>query len=84
MKVSLSRLAPLALGALAAAALGTAVAGAGTTHSTADIRDGGTLTIGLAEEPDAPDSSQPQPRDSLELGGCGRQRPRERAVAAAR
>jgi len=55
MKVSLRRFASLALVAACVAALAAAVAAARTTRSTADIRNGGTLTIGLAEEPDALD-----------------------------
>src|SRR5690242_13183678 len=55
MKVSLRRFASLALVAACVAALAAAVATARTTRSTADIRDGGTLTVGLAEEPDALD-----------------------------
>jgi peptide/nickel transport system substrate-binding protein len=55
MKVSLGRFATLALVAVAVAAIGAAVAAARTARSTADIRNGGTLTIGLAEEPDALD-----------------------------
>ena len=55
MKVSLRRLASLALVAACVAALVAAVAAARTTRSSADIRNGGTLTIGLAEEPDALD-----------------------------
>ena len=55
MKVSLRRFAWLALVAACVAALAAAVATARTTRSSADIRSGGTLTIGLAEEPDALD-----------------------------
>jgi peptide/nickel transport system substrate-binding protein len=55
MKVSLRRFAWLALAAACVAALAAAVATARTTRSSADIRSGGTLTIGLAEEPDALD-----------------------------
>jgi peptide/nickel transport system substrate-binding protein len=55
MKVSLRRFASLALVAACVAALAAAVATARTTRSSADIRSGGTLTIGLAEEPDALD-----------------------------
>ena len=55
MKVSLRRFASLALVAACIAALAAAVAAARTTRSSADIRSGGTLTIGLAEEPDALD-----------------------------
>jgi peptide/nickel transport system substrate-binding protein len=55
MKVSLRRIAVLALVAACVAALAAAVAAARTTRSSADIRNGGTLTIGLAEEPDALD-----------------------------
>jgi len=55
MKVSLSRLGTLAIVVVAVAAVGAAVAAARTTGSAADIRNGGTLTIGLAEEPDALD-----------------------------
>lgn len=55
MRGSLSRFAVLAVGVVAVVALGAAVAGARSTHSAADIRNGGTLTIGLAEEPDALD-----------------------------
>ncbi|MGZ4333043.1 MAG: ABC transporter substrate-binding protein [Gaiellaceae bacterium] len=55
MKVSLSRFVALAVGVVAVAALSATVAGARTSRSAADIRNGGTLTIGLAEEPDALD-----------------------------
>jgi peptide/nickel transport system substrate-binding protein len=55
MKVSLSRFASLALAAACVTALAAAVAAAHTTRSAADIKNGGTLTIGLAEEPDALD-----------------------------
>jgi peptide/nickel transport system substrate-binding protein len=55
MKVSLRRFATIALVAACVAALAAAVAAARTTRSAADIRNGGTLTIGLAEEPDALD-----------------------------
>ena len=55
MKVSLRRFASLALVAACVAALAAAVAAARTTRSSADIKNGGTLTIGLAEEPDALD-----------------------------
>ena len=55
MKVSLSRFASLALVAACVAALAAAVAAARTSRSAADIKNGGTLTIGLAEEPDALD-----------------------------
>jgi peptide/nickel transport system substrate-binding protein len=55
MKVSLRRFASLALVAACIAALAAAVAAARTTRSSADIKNGGTLTIGLAEEPDALD-----------------------------
>ena len=55
MKVSLSRFASLALVAACVAALAAAVAAARTSGSAADIKNGGTLTIGLAEEPDALD-----------------------------
>jgi peptide/nickel transport system substrate-binding protein len=55
MKVSLRRFVSLALVAACVAALAAAVAAARTTRSAADIRNGGTLTIGLAEEPDALD-----------------------------
>ena len=55
MKVSLRRIAVLALVAACVAALAAAVAAARTTRSSADIKNGGTLTIGLAEEPDALD-----------------------------
>ncbi|HEY6963291.1 MAG TPA: ABC transporter substrate-binding protein [Gaiellaceae bacterium] len=47
-----SRFVLLAVAALALVALSAAVAGA---RSTANIRNGGTLTVGLAEEPDALD-----------------------------
>src|SRR5689334_21907110 len=57
MKVSIRRFATLALVAACVAALAAAVAAARTTRSAADIRSGGTLTIGLAEEPDALDPS---------------------------
>jgi len=55
MKVSFRRIASLALVAACVAALAAAVAAARTTRSSADIKNGGTLTIGLAEEPDALD-----------------------------
>jgi peptide/nickel transport system substrate-binding protein len=55
MKVSFRRFASLALAAACIAALAAAVAAARTTRSSADIKNGGTLTIGLAEEPDALD-----------------------------
>ena len=55
MKVSLRRFASFALVAACIAALAAAVAAARTARSTADIKNGGTLTIGLAEEPDALD-----------------------------
>jgi peptide/nickel transport system substrate-binding protein len=55
MKVSLGRFPPFALVVLVVAAAGAAVATAHTSRSAADIRNGGTLTIGLAEEPDALD-----------------------------
>jgi peptide/nickel transport system substrate-binding protein len=55
MKVSFRRFASLALAAACIAALAAAFAAARTTRSSADIKDGGTLTIGLAEEPDALD-----------------------------
>jgi peptide/nickel transport system substrate-binding protein len=55
MKVSFRRFASLALAAACIAALAAAVAAARSTRSSADIKDGGTLTIGLAEEPDALD-----------------------------
>jgi peptide/nickel transport system substrate-binding protein len=55
MKVSLRRFASLALAAACGAALAAAVAAARTTRSSADIKNGGTLTVGLAEEPDALD-----------------------------
>ncbi|HEY2778436.1 MAG TPA: ABC transporter substrate-binding protein [Gaiellaceae bacterium] len=55
MKVSIRRFASLALVAACVAALVAAVAAARTTRSSADIKNGGTLTIGLAEEPDALD-----------------------------
>jgi len=55
MKVSITRIASLALVAACIAALAAAVAAARTTRSAADIKNGGTLTIGLAEEPDALD-----------------------------
>jgi peptide/nickel transport system substrate-binding protein len=55
MKVSLSRFASLAFAAACVAALAAAVAAARTSGSAADIKNGGTLTIGLAEEPDALD-----------------------------
>ena len=55
MKVSLGRFATFALVVLVVAAAGAAVATAHTSRSAADIRNGGTLTIGLAEEPDALD-----------------------------
>jgi peptide/nickel transport system substrate-binding protein len=55
MKDSLRRFASLALAAACVAALAAAVAAARTTRSSADIKNGGTLTVGLAEEPDALD-----------------------------
>jgi peptide/nickel transport system substrate-binding protein len=55
MKVSLRRFVSLALVAACVAALAAAVAAARTTRSSADIKNGGTLSIGLAEEPDALD-----------------------------
>jgi peptide/nickel transport system substrate-binding protein len=55
MKVSIRRFVTLALVAACIAALAAAVAAARTTRSSADIKNGGTLTIGLAEEPDALD-----------------------------
>jgi peptide/nickel transport system substrate-binding protein len=55
MKVSFSRFASLALAAACVAALAAAVAAARTSRSAADIKTGGTLTVGLAEEPDALD-----------------------------
>jgi peptide/nickel transport system substrate-binding protein len=55
MKGSLSRFALICVSVLALVALSAAVAGARGTRSTADIKNGGTLTIGLAEEPDALD-----------------------------
>jgi peptide/nickel transport system substrate-binding protein len=55
MKVSLGRFATFSLVVLCVAAVGAAVAAAHTSRSAADIRNGGTLTIGLAEEPDALD-----------------------------
>ena len=55
MKVTIRRFASLALVAACVAALAAAVAAARTTRSSADIKNGGTLTIGLAEEPDALD-----------------------------
>jgi peptide/nickel transport system substrate-binding protein len=54
MNGSLRRFALLATGLAVVGALTAAVAGAGRTQ-TAGLRDGGTLTIGLAEEPDALD-----------------------------
>jgi peptide/nickel transport system substrate-binding protein len=55
MKVSLGRFATFALVVTGLAAAGATVAAAHTARSAADIRNGGTLTIGLAEEPDALD-----------------------------
>ena len=55
MKVTIRRFASLALVAACVAALAAAVAAARTTRSSANIKNGGTLTIGLAEEPDALD-----------------------------
>jgi peptide/nickel transport system substrate-binding protein len=55
MKRSLSRFGLIAVGVLVAAALSAAVATARSNHRSADVKDGGTLTIGLAEEPDALD-----------------------------
>ncbi len=54
MRGSLRRFALLAVGLAVIGALTAAVAGAGRTQ-TAGIKDGGTLTIGLAEEPDVLD-----------------------------
>jgi peptide/nickel transport system substrate-binding protein len=55
MKVSLGRSASLTLVVLGLTAVGATVAAAHTSRTSADIRNGGTLTIGLAEEPDALD-----------------------------
>jgi len=55
MKVSPSRFVLLALAVACVAALAAAVAAARTVRSGANIKNGGTLTIGLAEEPDALD-----------------------------
>jgi peptide/nickel transport system substrate-binding protein len=55
MKGSFSRFALIAVGVLVAVALSAAVAAARGTHRSADIKNGGTLTVGLAEEPDALD-----------------------------
>jgi len=52
MRGSIARFSLLVLGAACVLALGSAVAGA---RSSASIKNGGTLTIGLAEEPDALD-----------------------------
>src|SRR3954454_2457227 len=53
MRASSVRLALVGLAAGALLALGAAAAGASGSH--AQVREGGTLTIGLAEEPDALD-----------------------------
>jgi peptide/nickel transport system substrate-binding protein len=56
MRRSFKRFAFLALGLVLVGALTAAVAAArGTKSSASKIRNGGTLTIGLAEEPDALD-----------------------------
>ena len=56
MRGSFKRFAFLALGLVLVGALTAAVAAArGTKSSSSKIRNGGTLTIGLAEEPDALD-----------------------------
>jgi peptide/nickel transport system substrate-binding protein len=55
MKGPLSRFALLAVVVLALAALSAAVAAARSARSSAGVKNGGTLTIGLAEEPDALD-----------------------------
>ncbi len=55
MRGTLGRLAVLALGAAAVVAIGAAVAGARSDHTSTAVKEGGTLTIGLAEDPDALD-----------------------------
>ena len=56
MKGSFSRFTLIAVGVLVVVALSAAVAAARGTHRSATtIKNGGTLTIGLAEEPDALD-----------------------------
>jgi peptide/nickel transport system substrate-binding protein len=55
MKGRITRYAAVAVGVLAVGALTAAVAGARGTSSGAAIKNGGTLTIGLSEEPDALD-----------------------------
>ena len=56
MRGSLKRFAMLALALVLLGALTAAVAAArGTSRAAASIKNGGTLTIGLAEEPDALD-----------------------------
>ena len=55
MKGTIARLSAIAAGVLAIGALSATVAGARTSSSTAGFKNGGTLTIGLAEEPDALD-----------------------------
>jgi peptide/nickel transport system substrate-binding protein len=55
MTGSLRRLTPIAIGVVVVGALSAAVAVAHGARSAATIKNGGTLTIGLAEEPDALD-----------------------------
>jgi peptide/nickel transport system substrate-binding protein len=55
MEGSLRRIALIALGVVVIGALSAAVAAAHGTKSAATVKNGGTLTIGLAEEPDALD-----------------------------
>jgi peptide/nickel transport system substrate-binding protein len=55
MNGSLRRFALIALGVVVIGVLSAAVAEAHGTKSAANIKNGGTLTIGLAEEPDALD-----------------------------
>jgi peptide/nickel transport system substrate-binding protein len=55
MNGSLRRFALIALGVVVVGVLSAAVAEAHGTKSAATIKNGGTLTIGLAEEPDALD-----------------------------
>jgi peptide/nickel transport system substrate-binding protein len=55
MKGNIARLSAIAVGVLVVGALTATVAGARSSHSAANFKNGGTLTIGLAEEPDALD-----------------------------
>jgi len=55
MKGKIARLAALAVGVLVVGALTATVAGARSSHSAVNFKNGGTLTIGLSEEPDALD-----------------------------